>query len=62
MSKIKLKPPANTKAELMEQCVNALRSKYGVNVEGAVLYLLNYFTAVDLVGILADLERNHGKT
>ena len=51
------KPPAETKAQLMLSVKDAIEAKFPVNPAAAVEYLLNFFTAVDLVGIRADLER-----
>lgn len=51
------KPPAETKIELMRKCQDALQTKYPHNPDTAVEYLLNFFTAVDLVGILSELKK-----
>lgn len=53
--KVKIKPPAESKAVLMEQVANLLQKQYPVEPHKAVLYLLNYFTSADLVGIRKDL-------
>lgn len=51
-----VKPPAKTKAQLMEEVADALRKKYPLDPEAALLYVLNYFTAVDLVEILKEVK------
>lgn len=57
MVKTRPKAPADSKAALMEDVARALEDKFGVNCGGAALYLLNYFTSIDLVGIRDDLRR-----
>lgn len=57
MAKERPKAPAEKKAELMTQVMELVQARYPVNPEGAILYLLNFFTAVDLVEIKNDLER-----
>lgn len=51
------KPPAESKVELMRKCAEALRVKYPHQPDTAIEYLLNFFTAVDLVGIISELRK-----
>ena len=51
------KPPAESKAELMAQAQHLLSSKFNGRPFAAMDYLLNYFTGLDLVGIIEDLRR-----
>lgn len=51
------KPPAESKADLMNQVLNHLMMKWPHQTDAAVLYLLNYFTAVDLAGIRDNLRK-----
>jgi len=57
----KVKPPAETKAQLMEQVHLALEAKFKNPPEdraaAAIDYLLNFFTAADLVGIREELKK-----
>lgn len=57
MAKERPKAPAEKKADLMTEIAELAQKRYPVNPEGAILYLLNFFTAVDLVEIRADLNR-----
>lgn len=57
MSKVKVKPPKETKAELMEQVWSACMRKWPHQPDKAIDYLLNYFTSADLVGIREDLKK-----
>lgn len=52
----KPKPPTETKAQLMDECSRMLR----VVPFDPIEYLLNYFTAVDLVGIRDELKEKRG--
>ena len=52
----RLKPPAESKAKLMLDVQALLQSKYPTTPDEAVLFLLNYFTAYDLVGIRQELQ------
>lgn len=56
MPKTKVKPPLETRAELVEQVRQALENKHESPVS-ALDYLLKFFTNVDLVGIRDDLRR-----
>jgi hypothetical protein len=53
----KNKPPAETKAQLMTQVAEAIEARWSTNPHGGLEYILNFFTAVDLVGIRDDLRR-----
>lgn len=55
----KPKPPAETKAQLMEQVRDAFRDKNMLGLP-AVDFLLNFFTAADLVGIRDELKGESG--
>lgn len=62
MPPTKVKAPKETKAQLMEEIVAEMQKRYAGGSSssfsrGAVEYLLNYFTSVDLVGIRDDLKR-----
>lgn len=50
------KPPQKTKAELMPLALEAIVAKYPLNPEAAIMYLLNYFTAIDLVEIIKETK------
>jgi hypothetical protein len=56
MTKTKIKPPTETKAQLIEELTKAVNDRFD-NRYSAAEYLLNFFTAVDLVGIRDDLKR-----
>lgn len=64
MPKDKIKPPAETKAQLMEQVHDALDRKFKVHPDdapaAAIDFLLNFFTAADLVGIRDELSKYPG--
>lgn len=55
MPRDKIKPPAETKAQLMEDVKDILMQHY--IKENAILFLLNFFTAADLVGIRDELRK-----
>lgn len=58
MPRDKIKPPAETKAQLMAQVYSALEAKFRLYPGGpAVEFLLNFFTAADLVGIREELRK-----
>ena len=57
MAKERPKPPAQSKAELMAEVADLARRRYPTDPETALLYILNFFTAVDLVEIKNDLGR-----
>lgn len=57
MPRDKIKPPAESKAELMSQVVNRLEVNYGPQRHAAYEFLLNFFTAADLVGIREELKK-----
>lgn len=56
MPRDKIKPPAETKAQLMEQVRAGLEDKFEHPMQ-AITYLLNFFTAADLVGIRDELKK-----
>jgi hypothetical protein len=49
------KPPAEAKAELMQEVEGLLKRQF-FNPYAAIFYLLNFFTSVDLVGIRSELK------
>lgn len=51
------KPPTQTKAQLMAAALVDLQRAYPDRPFDAAEYLLNFFTAIDLVAIREDLER-----
>lgn len=56
----KPKMPKETKADLMGEVMKTLKDTHG-NTESALLFILNYFTTVDLIGIRADLKKELGR-
>lgn len=54
--KQKIKPPAETKAQLMLEIVGQLDGRFPSKLS-AYEYLLNFFSSADLVGIRDDLRR-----
>lgn len=54
--RVKIKAPKETKAQLMEQVGLSLIAAFD-NPAARVEFLLNFFTAADLVGILEELKR-----
>lgn len=56
MPKDKVKPPRETKAELMQQIQLEMKFKR-MSDKARVEYLLNFFTAADLVGIRDELRK-----
>lgn len=57
MPKDKIKPPAETKAQLMEQVRRAVILKFPAHPDARVEFLLNFFTSADLVGIRDELKK-----
>lgn len=57
MPRDKIKPPAETKAQLMEEVSLALSMKWTHDFQSQVEFLLNFFTAADLVGIREELKK-----
>lgn len=55
--KAKIKPPAETKAQLMESVGEALQRRYPHEPHLAIEFLLNFFTAFDLVGIREEVNK-----
>lgn len=51
------KPPSQTKAELMPLVVEAIIAKWPNDPAKGVLFLLNFFTAIDLSMIKQELEK-----
>lgn len=52
----KLKPPTETRQELLTQVANSLESLFAGDGDDAIAHLLEYFTNVDLVAIRDDLN------
>jgi hypothetical protein len=52
MPRDKIKPPAETKSQLMDEITRLL-----VNKPMAIEFLLNFFTSADLVGIREELKK-----
>lgn len=57
MPPVKFKPPTQTKAQLMKLVSLKVQERYPTQPDRALEYVLNFFTSVDLVGILEDLKR-----
>lgn len=53
----KIKPPKETKAELMVEVMEAIAQKFDHNPVKMMEYTLNFFTAYDLSLIRDDLKR-----
>lgn len=57
MTKTRIKPPTETKTQLMLEIEQVLPVRFDHDPVKMMAYLLNYFTAIDLVGIRDDLRR-----
>lgn len=57
MPRDKIKPPAETKAQLMQEVWSMMQNKWPNHPEKAADFLLNFFTAADLVGIREELRK-----
>jgi hypothetical protein len=55
------KPPTITKADLIEQAVDAAAAKWPAQPDAAMRHILNYFTSLDLVGIVDELRKGAKK-
>lgn len=58
MTKTRPKPPKESKADLMADITVLCRERFlPDSPESALLYVLNYFTALDLEGIRNSMEK-----
>ena len=58
MPRHKIKPPVESRADLMGQVEEVMLRKFRANAAPSIQYLLNFFTSADLVGIRDDLRKD----
>lgn len=60
-TKSRPKPPSRTKSELRSAILETARRKFSsgalFKVDDAIMFLTEYFTAIDLEAILVDMEK-----
>lgn len=56
----KIKPPAESKSQLMAQILEMLQRKWPVDPRAAIEFSLSFYTSADLVGIRDELRRGGG--
>lgn len=56
------KPPKETRQEIERRFLDAMGRKWPVSHQEPVKFLMSYFTSLDLIGIIEELEDQDGST